>query len=236
MNATLVKKECGKLLFTVEMTEEELAACSCVPNDPVAALLCYVSDQNPEGSPSPAALQQPKEPNNQVQAPKEIEPFVVQGYKEMILEEAPANEKMLAELLLDQLIETNDFPLSEDQIESEVEYTLAGMIQNRKYQAMFSSEDFELDDQTITEMRQEALLGITRELKVEMILKSIIQQENIQASKEELEEAATELAQRQGTTIEMVRNFFGTDLSGLADDVCQKKAIDLLCKEVRYCY
>jgi len=95
-----------------------------------------------------------------------------------------------------------------------------------KYQQLFGGAD-------IRDIDREKLLetitrDVTRDYKVEQVIKSVIQQERIDCTLDELEAEAEEMAKREHSTIEMMRRFFGDDLSLLKGDVLKKKARDYI--------
>jgi len=60
------------------------------------------------------------------------------------------------------------------------------------------------------------------------VLKEIIAAENLEVSKEELEEEAKALSVRHQMPVEMVKDFLGEDLELLKDDLLVRKAIDFV--------
>ena len=65
---------------------------------------------------------------------------------------------------------------------------------------------------------------IIRDHQVEEILRLIIREEQLQVSEAELRQAAEELAEKEHTTLEMVRRFMGDDYALLKKDVLNQKA------------
>ena len=77
-------------------------------------------------------------------------------------------------------------------------------------------------------MRKEIHQEVLRSAKLNKLLESVIAQEHILVREDELLEEAKTIAQRQNTTLDMVKDFFGADLAGLEPDVRKKKAIWLI--------
>ena len=65
---------------------------------------------------------------------------------------------------------------------------------------------------------------VTRDFKVDKILKAVIELEKIEVSFEELEEEAKAIAERDNTTLEFVQRFMGSDYAMLKSDILKKKA------------
>ena len=64
---------------------------------------------------------------------------------------------------------------------------------------------------------------------MDLVLKEIIARENFAVTREELEVEAEAMAQRQNTSVEMIKSFFGEELAMLETDVKQRKAMDWIC-------
>lgn len=122
-------------------------------------------------------------------------------------------------------------PVDEEALEQETEYTFMASMQSMRYDVMFGRAPAEEIDPE--EMKEQIRQDLIREQKEAVILRSIIEQEEITASGEELQEEAESMAKRQDTTLEMIRSFFGEDLKGLAGEVQRRKAKDFLYGQCR---
>lgn len=126
-----------------------------------------------------------------------------------------------------------DIDVPESAIENEVEYLQLAMRHNMQYDRLTGGgahffPDRELDDQQ-AELRAEALF----QAKEPRVLKAVIAEQGITASREELEAEAVAMAERQGSALDMVKRFFGDDLAMLERDVLERKAIDWACDQMR---
>ncbi len=130
-------------------------------------------------------------------------------------------------------VDEYDIDVPESVIESELEYLKLAMRHNMQYDRLTGGDahffpDRELDGQQ-DELRTEALF----QAKEPRVLKAVIAEQGITASREELEAEAVAVAERQGSTLDMVKRFFGDDLAMLERDVLERKAIDWACDQMR---
>ncbi|MBQ8563115.1 MAG: hypothetical protein IJ443_04410 [Firmicutes bacterium] len=111
----------------------------------------------------------------------------------------------------------------------EYEYMCQAMNQKMRYQAMGtgpSLQEMQQEaEQYLDEMKEEAYFSV----KMDLVLKEIIARENFAVTREELEVEAEAMAQRQNTSVEMIKSFFGEELAMLETDVKQRKAMDWIC-------
>ncbi len=128
----------------------------------------------------------------------------------------------MAESLLDQIILASDISFSEEEVEQEIRMELAGFMQTMRYQAMGGNHQLEEID--LDEWKKDIRKEIIRDLKVKTILSAVIEQEQLTVSYKELEEAAIRLAEKEQTTLEMVRRFMGEDYALLRKETLFDKA------------
>ena len=103
---------------------------------------------------------------------------------------------------------------------------LAGLMQNMRYQAM--GGDHHLEEMDLDKWKEDIRKEIIRDHQVETILRTVIEQEELTVSHEELEEAAIRLAKDEQTTLEMVRRFMGEDYVLLRKETLYDKAKRLI--------
>lgn len=143
-------------------------------------------------------------------------------YKGLSLPGECPQGKNLEELLLDAIILQSDIPVSEEKVEQELQMELAGFLQTMRYRAM--GGDHQMEEIDLDEWKKNIRDEIIRDRKVDFILRTVIEKEQISATMEELEQAALKLAQKEQTTLEMVRRFMGDDYALLKKDVLYEKA------------
>lgn len=76
----------------------------------------------------------------------------------------------------------------------------------------------------LEEMKEELYQAAFYEAKSDLVIKDIVTKQNFIVTKEELEAEAEAMAQRQNCSVDMVRQFFGSDLAMLEGDVKRQKA------------
>lgn len=132
-----------------------------------------------------------------------------------------------------QFVADYDIEVSESAIESELEYIKLDMRHRMHYEQISGGKmhlfpQIELERQK-AELRETAVF----EAKAPLVLKDIIEKQGLTTTPAELEEEARALSERQGSTLEMARKFFGEDFSMLERDVLERKAVDWACDQLR---
>ena len=138
-----------------------------------------------------------------------------------------AGKEILRDAALHRAVELAPFDVPEEAVESEYRMLLADFRQRLTYDSMATGRPvytYEgLEDQ-MAQLRDEALFQV----KAQMVLKDIVQQEGLTVSSEELEEEGRAIARRQGVPLEEVKNFLGEDLSLVKTDLLERKAMDII--------
>ena len=141
-------------------------------------------------------------------------------YKGLTVHGDRSDREAAVQQLLDQIILGSD--ISEEEVEQEIRMELAGLMQNMRYQAM--GGDHHLEEMDLDKWKEDIRKEIIRDHQVETILRTVIEQEELTVSHEELEEAAIRLAKEEQTTLEMVRRFMGEDYVLLRKETLYDKA------------
>ncbi len=147
-------------------------------------------------------------------------------YKGLTVHGDRSDREAAVQQLLDQIILGSDIPFSEEEVEQEIRMELAGLMQNMRYQAM--GGDHHLEEMDLDKWKEDIRKEIIRDHQVETILRTVIEQEELTVSHEELEEAAIRLAKEEQTTLEMVRRFMGEDYVLLRKETLYDKAKRLI--------
>lgn len=147
-------------------------------------------------------------------------------YKGLTVHGDRPDREAAVQQLLDQIILGSDIPFSEEEVEQEIRMELAGLMQNMRYQAM--GGDHHLEEMDLDKWKEDIRKEIIRDHQVETILRTVIEQEELTVSHEELEEAAIRLAKEEQTTLEMVRRFMGEDYVLLRKETLYDKAKRLI--------
>lgn len=147
-------------------------------------------------------------------------------YKGRRIPEGCSDRERAAEMLLDQIITEAEIACPEEKVEQELRTEWAGFCQTMRYRAM--GGDHQMEEIDPDEWRESIRKEIIRDYQTESVLKFVIEEENLSVSCEELEAAARELAEKEHTTLEMVRRFMGEDYSLMKKEVLYKKAKNFL--------
>lgn len=113
-------------------------------------------------------------------------------------------------------------------VDSELERLLAEVQHQMHYESLATgSTNFflqkELEDR-VDELRAQA----EEQVKTSLLLKGVIRAEKLEAAQEELEAEARRIAQEQGMSLEMVKDFLGEDLHMIREDLLVRKAQDFI--------
>ena len=137
-------------------------------------------------------------------------------------------EMRMKDAIIDKVLEANNIEVPQDMVDNEVTMMVIELKHKMKYDSMEPGGycDFMMDDMAdrMGKIREEAFNLV----KTKMVLKGIIEAENIEVNKEDLEEEAKAISVRQQMPIEMVKGFLGEDLESLKDDLLVRKAIDFI--------
>lgn len=131
-----------------------------------------------------------------------------------------------AEDAIRQFVRSYDIPVPQDLVEEEFRLCLMDMKHKMVYGQMTGSHSLNPIEQSqaVQDAREELLEAAFFQVKEDLVMKELMKREDFSVTAQELYDYATDLAQRQNTTMEMVRRFFGEDLALLEGDVRRKKA------------
>ena len=130
-------------------------------------------------------------------------------------------------------VEAYDVDVPESAVENELEYLKLAMRHNMQYDRMTGGDVHLFPGRELAQQEEELHAAALFEAKEPLVLKRIIAEQGFEVAPEELEDEAVALAERQGSTIEMVKKFFGDDLKLLERDVLERKAKDWACEQAR---
>ena len=136
------------------------------------------------------------------------------------------NEQALQKFILEY-----DIDVPEDRVENEYQCFLQQAKHNLQYDSMTTGRThiaaLELP-QMEDELRERAFL----EAKTDLVMKEILAQQNFSVSPEELQAKAEQLVENEQTTMDMVKRFYGEDLSGLERAVKEEKAKEWMISQI----
>ncbi|MCD8045823.1 MAG: hypothetical protein LUE90_04135 [Clostridiales bacterium] len=119
-----------------------------------------------------------------------------------------------------------DIDVPDELIENEENFISLDIRHRIKYQVMAGGSSA-ADSDTLQELQnldihEQAVF----EAKSDLVIKSIQKEQDFSVTQEELETAAADMAKRLDASPDMIRTFFGDDLSMLKTDLLKQKAID----------
>ena len=119
-----------------------------------------------------------------------------------------------------------DIEVPRERVEEELALIVADMKHRMVYEQMSGGAMHLFPDAELAEQRDALVEAAVFEAKEPLVLKAIIAEQGIEATADELLAEAEAMAEREGSTVEMLRRFFGKDLRGLERDVLNSKAIN----------
>ena len=128
-------------------------------------------------------------------------------------------------------VDSYDVDVSDDAIESELEYLKLALRHNMQYDRLTGGDAHFFPQRELDRQEDELRAQAVFEAKEPLVLKHIIAEQAFAVTQDELEAEAEAMAERQDSTIEMVKKFFGDDLKLLERDVLERKAIDWACEQ-----
>lgn len=135
----------------------------------------------------------------------------------------------LEEAVLNKLADLNDIEVPQSKVDNEVNGKVLELYQQLRYDSLTTGNPHFFMHQEVEEQMEEIRADAYRQVKTEMLLQRIIEQEQLEVTQAELEAEARAMARRQQIPVERVFDFFGNDLSLLRGDLLIRKAIDLIC-------
>lgn len=137
------------------------------------------------------------------------------------------------ESIVREFVEGFEIDVPQSPVDNELQYLTLEMKHKKQYNALMGGQLL-VDMPTDPEKQAEELRKIAfYEIKHKLVIDAMISKHKVSVTREELEDEAVALAERQKTTVELVKKFFGDDLAMLERDVKEKKAIDLICEQAR---
>jgi FKBP-type peptidyl-prolyl cis-trans isomerase (trigger factor) len=137
-------------------------------------------------------------------------------------------EMRLMDAVIDKIVEINGIEIPQNLVDDEITKMVCEQKHKLKYENMASGRCLGLMQNDITadmeKIREEAF----RLVKIRLVIRGILEAENFEITKEELEEEARAISVRQQMPVEMVKDFLGEDLVLLKNDLLVRKALDFV--------
>lgn len=138
-------------------------------------------------------------------------------------------EEQLKDRILEKVLEANVIEVPQDLVDEEVSMMVLEMNHRMKYESLASGAYLDFTQEEIDARLKEFKAEAFKLVKTRMVLEGIIEVENLEVTKEELEEEAKAISLRQQIPVKMVKDFLGEDLGLLKKDLLVRKAINLIC-------
>ncbi|GHU66060.1 hypothetical protein AGMMS49983_14940 [Clostridia bacterium] len=132
----------------------------------------------------------------------------------------------MKEDIFEKFIEESGIAVPKDRVDAAYDQLALEITHASHYESMMSGTILMPDDMpfSVEDIRETA----RKQVKTELVLEEVIRKENFEVTAEELEAEAKAMAERQQTTVEDVKRFFGEDLSLLKKDILLRKAIGFI--------
>ena len=122
-----------------------------------------------------------------------------------------SDRESVEKAVLDELVKVNDVALDNNGVEEEFSHAYEGLVHGMRYQWYRTGSKETLDELLSEDGRARVRADVERNMK--------------QVEPEDLETLALEIADREGTSIDVMKRFYGDDYSLLAEDALAQKAI-----------
>jgi len=143
-------------------------------------------------------------------------------------------ENIMKDDLLDKVCEANDFDVPDAMVETEVDNMMQEYDQQLRAQGMDLATYIQYMGRTVEEFREDMKMSAFRRVKNRMVLRAIANQENIEASEEEVEKQLEEMGQQYHIEIDKLKEMLGEqNIKAIGQDVRIQKAIDLMFEEAK---
>lgn len=140
---------------------------------------------------------------------------------------------MTREEIFRQYVDEYDIDVPEEKIQNEYDYIVLDLKHRMQYDTLTTGNRHldvrgELEAQK-DEIRKAAVF----EVKSGLVLKQVLKEQDFPVTEEELQSEAQSMIEKEHTTMDMVKRFFGEDLSGLKPDIQRRKAIDWIVEQAK---
>ena len=131
-----------------------------------------------------------------------------------------------------QFVGQYEIDVPESKVEEELNFIMMDMRHRMRYDTL-TGGDHHLFPTAELEAQMEDLQKLAvYEVKSDLVMKAVLAEQNFEVTKDELEAEAAAMAERQSTTMAMIKLFFGEDLAMLERDVKERKAKDWVYEQI----
>ena len=129
-------------------------------------------------------------------------------------------------------IKEYDIEVPEERVQNMYEYFLLQAKHNLQYDTLINGAVHLNKAQELAEMEDEMREAAFFEAKSDLVMKELMKQLEPEVTEEELQAKAEEKCRKDGTTMEMLKMFFGPSLSGLKRDLQVEKVKDYIYEQM----
>lgn len=133
-------------------------------------------------------------------------------------------EVKMSDAVIEKYVQAQEIDVPEDLFEEELRLLLIEEAHRAQYSSFVTGQYRILTPEEKSEAYEELKKIAFQNVKTQLVIKNIIEAERFDVTKEELEEEAIGISERQGVTLEQIKDFFGEELSALRRDILEKKA------------
>lgn len=129
-------------------------------------------------------------------------------------------------------IKEYDIEVPEERVQNMYEYFLLQAKHNLQYDTLINGAVHLNKAQELAEMEDEMREAAFFEAKSDLVMKELMKQLEPEVTEEELQAKAEEKCRKDGTTMDMLKMFFGPSLSGLKRDLQEEKVKDYIYEQM----
>lgn len=129
-------------------------------------------------------------------------------------------------------IKEYDIEVPEERVQNMYEYFLLQAKHNLQYDTLINGAVHLNKAQELAEMEDEMREAAFFEAKSDLVMKELMKQLEPEVTEEELLDKAEEKCRKDGTSMEMLKMFFGPSLSGLKRDLQEEKVKDYIFEQM----
>lgn len=129
-------------------------------------------------------------------------------------------------------IKDYDIEVPEERVQNMFEYFLLQAKHNMQYDTLINGAVHLNKAQELAEIEEDMREAAWFEAKSDLVMKELMKQLDPEVTDEELQAKAEEKCRKDGTTMDMLKMFFGPSLSGLKRDLQEEKVKDWILEQM----
>ncbi len=138
---------------------------------------------------------------------------------------------MTREQAFNKFVALYDIEVPEDRVQSMFNYFMLQAKHNLQYDTLTTGAVHLNKQEELAAMEDEMREAAYKEAKTDLVMKELLEKLDPSVTQEELQAKAEEIAQKDGTPMELVKRFFGQDLAGLTRAVQEDKVKEYILEQ-----